>query len=171
MGVLNNFTPDMGRPGVQEGWQKVTIVGLKEDATRDGHERLTLDVETESGYGIKYAYAVVMGYDSSNRRLTELLMAFHTGLEVRSVGALKGKRGEVYLWKTPGNDGKDYWKVRNLRVPEYDGREGYETWYKNPAAEPGVKQQAAHVAAPAEKYNTRYDKHPVPEQFDDDIPF
>jgi hypothetical protein len=118
-------------------------------------------VRCGNGAAVKYAHSVIMGFEWSNRTLTELLLAFHKRPEsVRDSRALKGSRGEAYLWKVENYDGKAFWKIRNMKIPAYEGNPAYETYYKKAARASGKPSGEAAPASWRDK-----------DSFDDDIPF
>ncbi|MDR2192850.1 MAG: hypothetical protein LBP19_00020 [Treponema sp.] len=175
MGVFSKFTPEFGSAHPDEGWQQVTVSEVEEDQINAGNDRITITITCENGAEVKYAHSVIMGYDWSNRTLTELLLAFHTSLEVKSPFALKGKSGEVYLWKVEGSDGKSFWKVRNMRVPEYGGKKAYETWYKKPVSSethvPPEKREGKQTLARSGRGQGSASSAQTDDGFEDDIPF
>jgi hypothetical protein len=167
---MRNYTPEFGGASPSAGWQEVEIVNALEDETNNGNERLTISVRCENGAEVKYAHSVIMGYDWSNRRLTELLLAFHCPLNIKSALALKNRRGEVYLWKMKNSDGKGYWKIRNMRVPEYEGKAGYETWYKETAG--GEEEKCPSLPdKPLSRKSLSFAPPKSEDGFPDDIPF
>jgi hypothetical protein len=143
MGILNNYKPEEPRPYTppKEGWQKVICSNIREDRTKTGKDRVTLDVKTvEDNIEIKYAYSIIGGSEYTNVNLTGVFRAFgiDVGLAIPLISALENRKADAYIHQDPSSDGKLYWKIRNFRYIKTDTGEKIETWYPT-----GEKKKAA----------------------------
>ncbi|GBR73130.1 hypothetical protein NO1_0564 [Candidatus Termititenax aidoneus] len=149
MGILNNYIPEEPKTYTppQEGWQRVMCSDTKEDRTKTGKDRVTLDVRTVSdGIEVKYAYSIIGGSEYTNVNLTGVFRAFgiDVGLSIPLISALKNRTAEAYIYQKPDENGeKKYWSIRNFRYVKTDTGEKIETWYPT-----GKKKEAGKQPAP-----------------------
>jgi hypothetical protein len=144
MGIMNNYKPQepTSYTPPKEGWQKVLCSNIREDRTKTGKDRVTLDIKTvDDDIEVKYAYSIIGGSEYTNVNLTGVFLAFgiNVGLAIPLISALKGRTAEAYIHQEPNIDGdKAYWKIRNFRYIKSDTGEKVETWYPT-----GKKKEAA----------------------------